>query len=273
MKEIAAVQGFSAAKPLLVRLQPAFFEFPILHDGPDFIATFGRILEFRKDLRKLAATVTYALDKKYKLGLDPDRAGVPAPKKYYGAHLRTDVDAIAASFASYEEQSSAYLKGAKEHNLPFIYLASGSAADIARFTKDAKAKSIKVTTKTALLADEEFKSEKEELEKMTWDQQALVDFEMLLRSSHFGGTWASSFAYNIAFQRHVAVCEGGWSHSRDALAAKRRKRGLVEVEVEERGKEKEAERKLNEGEDYKDSVSTIYGPPAMGIWFELSMWP
>ncbi|CZT11818.1 uncharacterized protein RAG0_15863 [Rhynchosporium agropyri] len=288
VKDFAAPTGFSASKPLLIHLQPTFFEYPILHDEPEFIATFGRILEFRKDVRRLAAVVTYALDKKYKLELNPGAAGVPAPNKYYGAHLRTDVDALAANFASYREQSSAYLKGAKEHNLHFIYLASGSKNDIKRFTRDAKAIDIKVTTKNALLGGKEYAAELEEMKKLTWDQQALVDFALLSRSSHFGGTWASSFAYNIAFQRHVAVENGTWTSSMTALAQRRDKhvtaaKGTLSDKERLVGRDngvttefasgKDDPRRLLKGEDYKDAVSTIYGPPLMGVWFELSMWP
>jgi hypothetical protein len=40
------------------------------------------------------------------------------------------------------------------------------------------------------------------MEEMTWDQLALVDYEILIRSNVFGGTWESSFAWNIAVRRH-----------------------------------------------------------------------
>jgi len=252
--EFGAPQGFSQSSPLLVSLTPAFFEFPIKYDSPDFIATFGRIVQFNKTLRRLASVVLYALDKKYTLGLHP------GARKFYGAHLRTDVDAIAASFASYEEQSTTYLSGAKANQLPFIYLASGSKPDTERFIKDAAALQITVTSKIALLeGDAEFASALEEMQKLTWDQQALIDYSLLLRSSHFGGTWASSFAWNIVFRRHVAVGHGTWIHSEAANNAKR------DLEVRNEN--------LAPGECYKDSINTVYGPDGMGIWFELSMWP
>lgn len=282
VKVEGAPKGFSAKEPLLVNLQATWFEFPILYDEPDFVATFGRIVRFNHDLRRLGATVLYALDKKYKLGIEPDATGIPAAEKFYGAHLRTDADAVKALFASYDEQSKAYLQGAKEHKIPFIYLASGSAGDTKRFTREARKKKIQVTTKTALLeGSKEFASEVAEMKKLTWDQQALVDFYMLLRSSMFGGTWASSFAYNIAFQRHVAVCDGSWTHSQSALDVKRDpheedKKAEKEVKSEMKQiqfNEMEGNRTLNNGEVWKDKISTIYGPPKTGIWFELSMYP
>jgi hypothetical protein len=264
--EFGAPGGFNATSPLLVAISAAFFEFPIRYDSPEFIATFGRIVEFRADIRQIAATVLYALDKKYQLALSPGQSGIPTSKKYYGAHLRTDVDAIAASFASYEEQSTAYLNGAKKHDLPFIYLASGSKPDIERFTSDAAVMGIKVTTKNALLeGDLEYADALQEMQKLTWDQQALIDFSLLLRSSHFGGTWASSFAYNIVFKRHVVVGGGVWVHSEAAVNAKRDVEGKMDLIVRNEP--------LEAGECYKDAINTVYGPAGMGIWFELSMWP
>lgn len=276
LEQYGAPKGFSASNPLLVSLTPAFFEFPIMYDAPDFIATFGRIVEFNPEIRRLSAEVLYALDRKYTLGINASQTGIPEPKKYFGAHLRTDADAIVAKFANYDEQSKAYLKGAKAHGLSFIYLASGSTPDIKRFTADAKKKRISVTTKYALLEGEpEFANALEEMKKLSWDQQALIDFAILLRSSHFGGTWASSFAYNIVFKRHVVVNNGTWVHSELALAAKRDPK--PEKQLEQRwfgiGDSEEKRKKLQKGECYKDSISTIYGTPTMGIWFELSMWP
>lgn len=273
--DFGAPSGFSASNPLLVSITPSFFEFPILYDSASFIATFGRILRFNPSILHLAATVLYALDKEYKLNLEPAKVGIPAEGKFFGAHLRTDVDAVAAFFASYEEQSSAYLAAAKKHNLSFIYLASGSPPDIKRFTKTGKKMGIKVTTKLALLeGEEEFEEELKEMKALTWDQQALIDYMVLLRSSHFGGTWASSFSYNIVFRRHVVVGDGIWIPSRMALETR-------DLEVEERGSDLELadrwesieEEKLGKGECYKDKINTVFGPPRMGIWFELSMWP
>lgn len=282
VKEEGAQGGVGLGRELRVDMQAAWFEFPILYDELEFTASFGRIVRFSHELRQLAAVVLYALDKKYGLEIDAAAMGVPAAEKYYGAHLRTDDDAIKASFAGYEEQSTAYLKGAQQHALSLIYLASGSAKDTKRFTKEAKSKKIAVTGKYALLeGNREFREELTQMRALTWDQQALIDFVVLLRSSHFGGTWASSFAYNIAFQRHVAVEDGGWTHSASALAVERdpvvNEEAKEEVKKEGRGEgEKvigEGERRLREGEVWKDRVSTIYGPPKTGIWFELSMFP
>lgn len=254
---------FNRSMPLLVSAEPSWFEWPILYDSALFVATFGRILRFNSTLLNLAATVVYALDEEYNLGIEPAMTGIPMKGKFYGAHLRTAKDAVAASFASYEEQSSAYLSSTTKNNLSLVYLASGSPPDIIRFMQTAAEKNIQVTTKTALLEKKaQFANTLKTLQALTWDQQALIDYMVLLRSSHFGGTWASSFSYNIVFRRHVTVGKGEWIPSASALEARgvslRNSRSNSDIE---------------DGACYQDGVNTVFGPPKMGIWFELSMWP
>ena len=137
---------------------------------------------------------------------------------------------------------------------------------------------IKVTTKLALLENvEEYEEELKEMKSLTWDQQALIDYMVLLRSSHFGGTWASSFSYNIVFRRHVVVGNGTWIPSQMALEARDIEERSLDLEarnerIEGTWESTEGE-KLASGECYKDKINTVFGPPRLGIWFELSMWP
>lgn len=79
-----------------------------------------------------------------------------------------------------------------------MYVASGNVDEIARFADDAKAYNLSVTTKHQLLGGED----KVKLEAFTFDQQALVDYLVLLKSSDFAGVGHSSFAWNIALWRH-----------------------------------------------------------------------
>ncbi|KAG9244437.1 hypothetical protein BJ878DRAFT_69002 [Calycina marina] len=256
--KFGAPNGFSPAEPLVVSIPPPIFEFPTDYDSPEFIATFGRILRFNDHARRLAAIVLYAMNTKYNLDINPAKIGVPDAEKYYGAHLRTAIDATKAGFAPYEDQAASYLADAKKHKLSVIYLASGSAPDIVRFTGDAAVHNISTTTKKRLLEEkDEYKHALEEMQELSWDQQALIDYLVLLRCSAFGGTWASSFAWNIVFRRHVVVNNGIWVPSKAAESAKR------DVGVrDEPGKVA-----------YGDKINTIFGDDARGIWFELSMWP
>jgi len=200
------------------------------------------------------------MDQKYNLDINPAARGVPAPGKFYGAHLRTAVDAAKAGFAPYKDQAAAYFSDAQKHKLSVVYLASGSAPDIKRFTEEAAEKNMSVTTKYDLLSSSpEFANALEEMKALTWDQQAEIDYLLLLRSSAFGGTWASSFAWNIAFRRHVAVNGGKWVESEAAKNAKR------EVGV--------TKKDTAGAICYEDKINTIFGDDKRGIWFELSMWP
>ena len=162
-------------------------------------------------MRRLAATVLYAMNKKYQLGIDPEAQGIH-DGKFYGAHLRTAADAASAGWTPYSTQSSHYLSHASHNHLPLIYVASGSPPDILLLSQDAANYSfpMEVTTKSLLFAEKGFEKEKDEMEGLTWDQQALVDYEVLLRASRFGGTWESSFGWNLAMRRHVAMGRGDW---------------------------------------------------------------
>ncbi|KAI4748383.1 APG6-domain-containing protein [Aureobasidium sp. EXF-12298] len=171
---------------------------------------FGGSLRLIPEVRRLAAIVTYNLALKYHLhSIDPR---LPYYKSaFLGAHLRTESDAKAAGWlndegaaahANYTGQTDAYLSQAVEHDLSVIYVASGNATEISRFTEKAwHLHSFNVTSKSALLSG----SDLEALENLTWDQQGLVDYEVLRRSSSLAGFARSSFAFNIAITRNEFV--------------------------------------------------------------------
>jgi hypothetical protein len=55
-----------------------------------------------------------------------------------------------------------------------------------------------VTTKFDHLSGQDL----EELKNLAWDQQALVDFLVMMKAADFAGIAHSSFAWNIALKRH-----------------------------------------------------------------------
>ena len=68
-------------------------------------------------------------------------------------------------------------------------------------------------SKSDLLFDNDLR----ELENLLWDQRGLVDFEILLRATQFGGYARSSFSQNIAFRRRFhSQVEDPWA-DRDNL--------------------------------------------------------
>ncbi|KAL2060327.1 hypothetical protein VTL71DRAFT_9722 [Oculimacula yallundae] len=215
---------FNAQKPVLVSLASPLLQFPLTYDDPHLVAQFGRILQFREDVRRIAAGVVWALDKKHTLGLKSKGGGVKEGA-FYGAHLRTGADATSAGWTSYAIQEGNYIAHAEKLKLGVIYLSSTSPADTETFTQSASNRSIAVETKDSLLADlapqesgavynakKGFESEWAMLQGLSWDQQLLVDYEVLLRSSVFGGVWESSFTWNVAMRRHVVVSgRKGWT--------------------------------------------------------------
>ncbi|TVY37080.1 hypothetical protein LOCC1_G007119, partial [Lachnellula occidentalis] len=270
---------FSASVPVLVSLDPPLLQFPLSYDDALLVGNFGRMLRFREDVRRLAATVLYAMDKKFEMGVDPDFAGVQ-PGLFYGAHLRTDADAKAANWTPYAKQAENYLKHARHMGLSTIYLTTGNQEDAKIFTETAANLSIDVTTKEELLTGKRFQQELKEMKSLTWDQRGLIDFEVLLRSSIFGGTHESSFDWNIAMRRHVVVGDGRWARlGGDAGESKPHKRDKAEGDEKKRiaTRGEEVVPKVNgdyrSRPSFKDDLSIIFGPPEEGEMFELSMWP
>ena len=200
---------FSTSRPLVVELPNTLLHWPIMYDELDFIATFGRICRSREDVRRLAATVLWAMAQKYpQLGIDPGARGIQEGT-FYGAHLRTAADAAARASTPYSSQAENLLSQAAQQHLNVIYVACRTPADVVLFTEEAATQATSVETKAQLLAQKGFEMERRVLEGLTWDQQELVDYEVLLRASRFGGTWQTSFAWGVAMRRHIVAGGGG----------------------------------------------------------------
>lgn len=189
-------QSVTANYPLSIRLKWAtFFEWPIYRDGPEFATTFGDLLRIRSDIQQLAAATIKEMS--IAMGLKPNPLSIEA--SYLGVHLRTEIDAL-SFWPKFDQQSDAYLKEAEERKLTHIYLASGNLTDSKRFADRASDMLGKIVlTKHDLLHGKEL----EVLERFSWDQQALVDFLVLQKSTFFTGCSFSSFAMNIAVKRHT----------------------------------------------------------------------
>jgi hypothetical protein len=144
------------------------------------------------------------MSSRYDLGIDP-LVGM-TKNAYLGIHLRTDSDAVKMGWSTYSEQTAHYLKLVEQSPLSVIYVASGNNTSVELLAAEAalEEKPKIVVTKTDLLEGDDLKL----LQSMTWDQQALVDYSILLKSSMFGGMSASSFSWNIALRRR-SIAERG----------------------------------------------------------------
>lgn len=169
----------------------------VLDDGFEFYYAFGRILDFRPDVRRLAAVALHALSQRSVLHFDPSENIMAGT--YMGAHIRTSKDAVKAGWpVDFEQQTDWYLNQTRSANLSVVYAAGGNDLDLDRFARKAASEGIECVTKYDLLSGNDMK----ELENLVWDQKALLDFEILLRSAQYGGFARSSFAHNVAFRRH-----------------------------------------------------------------------
>lgn len=187
----------TAAEPVTIRTKwPTFFEWPVYRDGPEFAATFGDLLRFRTDVQELAAKVLSEMVQF--TGTEPQSQTLDAP--YLGVHLRTESDALSI-WPNFKLQSTGYLEQAQQRGLQYAYLACGDEGEAKRFSDLAlnQAKPLRVATKMTLLEGDDLK----QLTDLSWDQQALVDFLVLTKSTHFTGCSFSSFAMNIALKRHL----------------------------------------------------------------------
>lgn len=157
-----------------------------------------------------------------------------------GAHFRTEADAEAAGWTGFDTQATIYINQALTSNLSTIYVTSGNPAGITRFRNLASLRSLNITTKDELLSG----SDLEDLKRLKWDQQALVDDEFLLRSSTFGGIAERTFAWNIALRRNKLT----WMESEDYLSDKG-------------------------SQTFYDGLSSLYGQPGKLTLCAYRMWP
>ena len=188
-----------ADRPVLVDIGKPFLEFPVKYDPPEFVVTFGRILQFRPDVRTLAVSALYMMSRRFSLNITASD-GITSGA-YMGAHLRTETDAVRAGWpATFNLQTDRFLELAVNSDLSLVYAASGSSYEISQFVIKAREDhNVTLVTKNDLLEGPDL----DQLHQLSWDQQALVDYLMMCTSSVFGGVVASSFSWNVALRRHL----------------------------------------------------------------------
>jgi hypothetical protein len=189
-------------RPTIVELGRSYLQYPIYSDGEGFALSFGGILKIRSDARGLATKTLTSLAETY--SFDTDLSAPFLPNSFFGVHLRTEKDAAEGwpapdwVYSRYDTQSKLYLEQAPRSSPAVIYVASGDLNEVAKFATDAAARNMSVTTKFDHLSGQDL----EELKNLAWDQQALVDFLVMMKAADFAGIAHSSFAWNIALKRH-----------------------------------------------------------------------
>ncbi len=210
----AGFDSISTEKPVRVQQRMVLAEWNREVHPLKFANSFPRLFRYPVQTRRLAASALWSLEKKLDRpvvadaiilsksplpsskvnSLGPDRL---SPNGFLGAHLRVAADAVAAGWPGYESQAPFYIAEAKRLNLTAVYLATGSPEHRERFRKDAAFEGLSVIVKEDLFSSEELA----ELQKLSWDQQALVDYDILMHSSWFYGTVRSSYSWSLAMRR------------------------------------------------------------------------
>ncbi|KAI1855433.1 hypothetical protein JX266_000298 [Neoarthrinium moseri] len=187
--------------PRLIRLQwGVLWDWEVMRDGPEFVATFGGLLMFRDNVLNLAHAVVRAMRRE--AGRISNNAG-QANESFLAIHLRSEEDAL-KEWPTYEVQAAGFVTevGRRGFKGGVAYLASGSESESQKFADEAWSEmQLNVRTKYDMLHGQKL----ETLKSMTWDQQALVDFAVLLESDYFVGVSPSSFSINVALKRHLQI--------------------------------------------------------------------
>lgn len=201
--------------PTVIDLERCYMSWPIYSDGQAFAVSFGLILQLREDIRLLASKVLRGLAKRLSFA-EIDLKNEVLSDAYFGAHLRVENDAQVTwstqfgwTHATYEKQAEDYLTQALQPSRSSpkgIYVASGDVEGTRRFVDDAARNNLTALGKFDVLRGS---ADLETLEAFRWDQQALVDYLILLRASDFAGVAHSSFSWNIALKRHTWAKQEG----------------------------------------------------------------
>lgn len=181
------------ARPRLIRFNwGVLFDWQIYRDGPELAATFGGILRLNDKFIRLGKKT---LEKMHAFA----RADGAQDGAFLGIHLRTENDAL-DFWPDYDMQSEAYIKQAQKRGYQTAYLATGNLTEAEKFMDAAiEMAQMRVVTKMDLLSDEDL----DELESLSWDQQGLIDYVVLLGSEFFLGVQPSSFSVHVAMKRHL----------------------------------------------------------------------
>lgn len=182
------------------------FSWPVAHDGAAFRDSWGHLARFPRHIRELSARALYNLYGKIGARQSP---AAPSGGAFLGAHVRTEKDVQVYSWTSFELQAAHIVEQLQANNLSVVYVATGTASDVDRLKEkvadlqipynETHSAGVQVFQKWDILDEEDIML----MDTLTWDQMALVDLDIMLRSSRFVGIWESSWSWSISLKRHA----------------------------------------------------------------------
>ena len=184
--------------PVRFLMESSWWTWPTSMDGPLVARTFGRILLIREDVRRLAASALLNMQKRYGIDLDPRKQAEEGHRSFVGIHMRTEMDVTDEIFPSYATQAAYYFDYISKLNSTLVFMATGATHEnITAFIEKAQDFNVTVVLKKDILEGEDL----DLLNSLSWDQRALVDYEIMLRAGHIAGPSESSFTWNLAMRR------------------------------------------------------------------------
>lgn len=181
------------------------FSWNTAYDGDDFKRDFAHLAQFPRNIREVAGRVLYRLYQKTRCLQDP---GTISRGCFLGVHIRTEEDAAMELWDSYETQLFQVREQLLTNQLSVLYVATGKRSDVERLRRDLADIRVMVNESALVpvrviekwdLVDE---GDTMRMDELTWDQAAVVDYEIMLRASRFTGIDESSWSWMIALSRH-----------------------------------------------------------------------
>ncbi|BFZ58203.1 hypothetical protein PYCC9005_005265 [Savitreella phatthalungensis] len=188
-----------------------FFNWPVYAgDYLEFANSFGRLLRIRQDARDLAQVVLREMAHQHPalFGKAPDEPATSPLLSYHALHLRTEYDRL-QWWKSAEEVRAAAAEWVGRSEARLVYVACGDPQQIPIFNasiRDLPEKPVLITKDLILRsanASQEAVEALKLLESMTWDEQALVDYLVMLRCHRFWGISYSTFSGAVALYRRM----------------------------------------------------------------------
>lgn len=184
------------------------------YDGREFKSDWGHTARPSLHIRELAARMLHNLY--IKIGCRQDPAEI-SKNCFLGVHMETKTDSGGGGGAAtaghrdtaYETQLAQVREQLLAREIPVLYVATGASEDVARLRSDIRdirfplnethSTGVRVFYKTDIVGDDDLFL----VDSLTWEQMAILDFDIMLRASLFVGIWRSSWTWMVALTRHL----------------------------------------------------------------------
>ena len=175
----------SLTNPVVIWENKPLFGWAFSKDGMNIHNTLFEVFGFRKDLLKASQRIFDLIN-----------------DSFVGVHLRAEPDEPWYTYEELRDWCWEYLRTKSPH-IKTIFVSVGDARIENKFIEDMKDKDITVISKWTLSASDT--NLRQQLLEMDFDQAAVIDYQILIKSEAFLGVSKSSFSYAVAFERGKGI--------------------------------------------------------------------